>query len=855
MVARSGAMKAAVAIAHYGRGFISGEASGDVDGSSAAPYPPVPSSRSPQLSTLGLTVVWVALCSTLVWTRFENIIVFASFCIAIVARAVVGAATQLLHPLPNTKDEDSIKLSGTSRKARVKLAGAVVGVLYAALHSALLVGIVTARSNDLTKGFEYFLLSSAAGYLCMTLFDRLMHGLVDTRAALVEVVDAALLLTLLTAQFHRGFRIPGAVLIYLSFPSSLCTRLLEVKSHFQGGPRSNDEGLVIARASLLMLKVLPRTLLLVDLVERALISLFFAWMGSSSDGSHGSGESDGPRLALEWVECAGSWAAVALLSANALFSLSLRNLRPDVGTRSAGIPFNSSVPLASDSTAPSNISDPLVSSTSFPKDLSASSSSPPDSFPSSYPITNTSSPTAMSARSPCHEPNPRLFPPANRLWIVGGNLYDLGDYAARHPGGKAAIMLGRGRDATALFLSYHPFTEKHLKILKKYEVTNCLEGSTPRYKVQGTGLESDKFYNTLCKRVAKVLKEAGVDASVASPSRWAYYIIVMAGTYWSYRGYIRGNAVMTLLFAVGSWLMGAMGHDASHFAISHRPWVNHLCLSGMAFLCSPILWLNQHTYAHHSHTNDFHRDPDIHHFPFLRTHHLTDPNATRLFKAQIYRFYVWSWYVLITLGECIWLPIRVMVTESLYGFLQFPGEGFGLSAWAASVLHLVGFWKFVVDTPFRRLEPWVALGIVVLYLSLCGMFFGVFSQINHLNHESVITPQQHHSVDENESKKEKSKTRKVPSGSWAAEQVLTSNNFCLDSKLWTLLANGLNYQIEHHLFPGLNHEHLRLIAPVVQETCCEFGVQYKSFTSFSSIAQATLRYYRDLATSAELKSE
>jgi fatty acid desaturase len=76
--------------------------------------------------------------------------------------------------------------------------------------------------------------------------------------------------------------------------------------------------------------------------------------------------------------------------------------------------------------------------------------------------------------------------------------------------------------------------------------------------------------------------------------------------------------------------------------------------------------------------------------------------------------------------------------------------------------------------------------------------------------------------------------------SWAREQVETSNNFCTHSKLWFILSNGLNFQvrsiarvrvlralnvhaqIEHHLFPSVNHEHLHKISPIVEATCLEF---------------------------------
>ena len=51
--------------------------------------------------------------------------------------------------------------------------------------------------------------------------------------------------------------------------------------------------------------------------------------------------------------------------------------------------------------------------------------------------------------------------PKEILWTIHGEDYDLNDFIHRHPGGKEAILLGRGRDCTALFESYHPFTTRH----------------------------------------------------------------------------------------------------------------------------------------------------------------------------------------------------------------------------------------------------------------------------------------------------------------------------------------------------------------------------------------------------------
>jgi hypothetical protein len=82
-------------------------------------------------------------------------------------------------------------------------------------------------------------------------------------------------------------------------------------------------------------------------------------------------------------------------------------------------------------------------------------------------------------------------------------------------------------------------------------------------------------------------------------------------------------------------------------------------------------------------------------------------------------------------------------------------------------------------------------------------------------------------------------------------QVETSNDVCSQSSLWHTLSNGLNHQIEDQLFPGLNHCHLYLIAPVVQQTSEEYGVNYKSYETWSELLGATLEWFEKLSVDDE----
>jgi len=82
-------------------------------------------------------------------------------------------------------------------------------------------------------------------------------------------------------------------------------------------------------------------------------------------------------------------------------------------------------------------------------------------------------------------------------------------------------------------------------------------------------------------------------------------------------------------------------------------------------------------------------------------------------------------------------------------------------------------------------------------------------------------------------------------GDWYRHQVKTSANYCTGSTLVFYFSGGLSHQIEHHLFPNVNHCHLPHIQPIVQRVCRKHGVDYREF---SSIGEALRSYYRHITS-------
>jgi len=444
----------------------------------------------------------------------------------------------------------------------------------------------------------------------------------------------------------------------------------------------------------------------------------------------------------------------------------------------------------------------------------------------------------------------KVMPPPELVWTVHGRRYDLADFVHRHPGGAQALLLGRGRDCTALFESYHPFTTRHREVLDKY-LLKGMEG-TPKEggKISGGAVKSednDPFYEVLKARASAALRSRGLDPNLdraSTPLRIFYYVLLFSSLVLTFRLHLRASIGGSILFSIFGWLIGSLGHDGGHYAASRRPWINDLSVWGIGLLCNPIMWQHQHTYAHHSHTNSVEDDPDLHHFTsLLRVHRQFKREGVH--GMQRYRAWVIFAYCFVVFGECVKIPLGMLTTGSLYGVVEWTdrhdwGKKSGL------VGHYVSYLGGVILGPVLFSErPWyIGMACSVVHMALTGLLFAVFSQINHLNEQALDA-----------SSGSGAKLPPKLASSWAARQVVTSNDFCPKSTMWHVLSNGLNLQIEHHLFPGLNHCHLHIVQEEVRRTCEEWGVEYKVYGSWGELMGATMEWMERLSQEEGGESE
>lgn len=101
---------------------------------------------------------------------------------------------------------------------------------------------------------------------------------------------------------------------------------------------------------------------------------------------------------------------------------------------------------------------------------------------------------------------------------------------------------------------------------------------------------------------------------------------------------------------------------------------------------------------------------------------------------------------------------------------------------------------------------------------------------------------------------EYSETDEKIANEWAVHQVLTTNNFATKSPLATWFMGGLNFQVEHHLFPKISHVHYPNINPILKRTCEKYGVNYSEMPTFWQAIGSHMRWMRLMGSEAQPKA-
>jgi len=405
---------------------------------------------------------------------------------------------------------------------------------------------------------------------------------------------------------------------------------------------------------------------------------------------------------------------------------------------------------------------------------------------------------------------------------VENKLYSTEKLANLHPGGPLFIKAFSGRDASQAFISYHRRNFPHGRTKSAFEGIDETVNYTP---------DDHSDFMELCERVNKVLPR------LKSFAPWHYYIkaayLICAfhamEFYCNYNSFY--NIPMALIMGFHVALIGLnIQHDANHGAISKNPWVNRILgLTENMIGGSQVNWIHQHVVQHHLHTNDVHLDPDMQVYFFTKSDVRINPlNAL---KQHHVGQHVAIWILLPLYGiyvilESIWDLIKG-AHWTPYSPLVKKERMFDLFCEALFIF------RSVVIPIYRTGTLSVLFNFTLPLFMTGGSYLAFFFMISH-NFEGA------HALTDTTRPSNKGGEK----NSFLYKQVVPSSNV----GGWFLchLHGGLNYQIEHHLFPGMNHCHYPTIAPIVRQFCEEKNIPYRHFPTIMDNWKSSVAHFFDM---------
>ena len=300
-------------------------------------------------------------------------------------------------------------------------------------------------------------------------------------------------------------------------------------------------------------------------------------------------------------------------------------------------------------------------------------------------------------------------------------------------------------------------------------------------------------------------------------------------------GIVHHTWVMFLLWIMMGFGMSGIGlsimHDANHGSYSRNPKVNNALGFLINFLGGyHVNWKIQHNILHHSFTNVHGMDEDISGSKVMRFS--PDQSWKWIYKFQA--FYAPFFYMIMTIYWFTGKDFGQVIRYKKKNLLKSQGLTLKTAItqiFIAKVCYVI----LLLVLPLIQIDlPWwqVVLGFLTMHF-ICGLVLALIFQPAHVIEETdFYQPDQEGSIENN----------------WAIHQMRTTANFANDSKVFSWFIGGLNYQIEHHLFPHICHVHYKHISKIVRKTAEEFNVPYHYHSTFFGAVKSHFTLLHQLGT-------
>lgn len=322
------------------------------------------------------------------------------------------------------------------------------------------------------------------------------------------------------------------------------------------------------------------------------------------------------------------------------------------------------------------------------------------------------------------------------------------------------------------------------------------------------------FHVELKKRINDYFATTGKSTTggIRLFSKALFLILALTYTYIQLVFFTPGAWVSVLLCVLIGLLVASIGfnvmHDGGHGSFSRSTAVNKVAAVTAEILgASHFMWNMKHNVIHHAFTNIDGIDDDIDAKPFLRM-------ASTQKYYKMHRFQHWYFVLLYAIFHLYWvlfsdykkyfsgkigdMPIKKMKTADHITF------------WGFKLVHYVLF--FAIPIIVLGFTKWI-IGFSIVS-TVTGFTLSIVFQLAHtVEHTEFPVPDEGGKLQDE----------------WAVHQLKTTANFATRNKLISWYVGGLNFQVEHHLFPKISHIHYPAINKIVKQACEEFNVVYVEY--------------------------
>jgi linoleoyl-CoA desaturase len=338
------------------------------------------------------------------------------------------------------------------------------------------------------------------------------------------------------------------------------------------------------------------------------------------------------------------------------------------------------------------------------------------------------------------------------------------------------------------------------------------------------------FYTQLKDRIDAYFQRTGfsrhdnprIYVKIAILLTWlvASYVLLVfvASTWWQ---------ALPLALSLGLATAGIgfnLGHDGGHGSVSRSRVVNRLLMQSLDLVgASSYIWHFKHNVFHHSYPNILGADEDIDSEPLARF----SPHQRHRWFHRFQFIYMWLLYGFLPL-KWQYMDDFLCIARGKIAAHSIPRpQGWQLVAFVTGKLMMFS-WTVLVPVLFHPL--WVVAVFYFIASYTLGVTLSVVFQLAHTTDQAAF-PQV---------------TWEDPrcENEWAVHQVLTTVDFARHNWLLDWYLGGLNYQIEHHLFPHVTHIHYPALSAIVETTCAEHGVRYFAHKTFTGAVLAHTRWLR-----------